>query len=32
MNETKALIETIIEGIQEKKAKELVIADLTDIQ
>ncbi len=32
MNETKQLIEKIIEGIQEKKGKNIVIADLTDIE
>lgn len=31
MNETKALIKTITEGIQEKKGKRIVIADLTHI-
>ena len=31
MNETKILIEKITEGIQEKKGKNIVIADLTDI-
>jgi ribosome-associated protein len=31
MNETKALIETIKNGIQEKKGKHIVIADLTHI-
>jgi ribosome-associated protein len=31
MSETKALIETIIEGIQEKKGKRIIVADLTDI-
>lgn len=31
MNETKELIERITEGIQEKKGKNIVIADLTKI-
>lgn len=31
MNETKLLIEKITEGIQEKKGKNIVIADLTNI-
>ena len=31
MNETQQLIEAIINGIQEKKGKQIVIADLTDI-
>ena len=31
MNETKALIEAITEGIQDKKGKQIVIADLTEI-
>jgi len=31
MNETKELIEIITEGIQEKKGKNIVIADLTRI-
>ncbi len=31
MNETKVLIEKITEGIQEKKGKNIVIADLTRI-
>lgn len=31
MNETKVLIKKITEGIQEKKGKNIVIADLTDI-
>ena len=31
MNETKALIEAITEGIQDKKGKRIVIADLTEI-
>ena len=31
MNETKVLIERITEGIQEKKGKNIVIADLTNI-
>lgn len=32
MNDTKVLIEKIKEGIQEKKGKNIVVADLTDIQ
>ncbi len=32
MNDTKILIEKIIEGIQEKKGKNIVIADLTQIE
>jgi len=32
MNETKILIEKITEGIQEKKGKNIVIADLTQIE
>ncbi len=32
MNETKVLLEKIKEGIQEKKGKNIVIADLTDIE
>ena len=32
MNETKQLIEKIIEGIQEKKGKNIVTADLTEIE
>ncbi len=32
MNETKNLIEKITEGIQEKKGKNIVIADLTQIE
>ena len=32
MNETKLLIEKITEGIQEKKGKNIVIADLTKIE
>lgn len=32
MNETKILIEKITEGIQEKKGKKIVIADLTQIE
>ena len=32
MNETRQLIEKITEGIQEKKGKNIVIADLTDIE
>lgn len=31
MNETKALIEAITEGIQDKKGKRIVVADLTEI-
>ena len=31
MDETKALLKQITEGIQEKKGKNIVIADLTDI-
>ena len=31
MNETKVLVEKITEGIQEKKGKKIVVADLTDI-
>lgn len=31
MNETKILIEKITEGIQEKKGKNIVVADLTQI-
>lgn len=31
MNETKSLIKTIIDGIQDKKGKSIVIADLTSI-
>ena len=31
MNETQALIEAITEGIQDKKGKRIVIADLTEI-
>lgn len=32
MNDTKILIEKITEGIQEKKGKNIVIADLTQIE
>ena len=32
MNETKQLIEKITEGIQEKKGKKIVVADLTHIE
>ena len=32
MNETKKLVEKITEGIQEKKGKNIVIADLTKIE
>ena len=31
MNETKKLIQQITEGIQDKKGKKIVIADLTQI-
>ena len=31
MNETKILVEKIIEGIQDKKGKNIVVADLTHI-
>ena len=31
MNETKKLIQQITEGIQDKKGKKIVIADLTKI-
>lgn len=31
MNETKLLVQKITEGIQEKKGKNIVIADLTNI-
>lgn len=31
MNDTKVLIEQIKEGIQEKKGKNIIVADLTDI-
>lgn len=31
MNKTKALVATIIKGIQEKKGKDIVVADLTAI-
>lgn len=31
MNDTKVLVEKIAEGIQEKKGKKIVVADLTDI-
>ncbi len=31
MNETKILIDKIVEGIQEKKGKNIIIADLTGI-
>lgn len=31
MNEVKHLIESIVDGIQEKKGKNIVIADLTEI-
>ena len=31
MNETKALIKNITEGIQEKKGKHIVVGDLTHI-
>ena len=29
MNETKELVKRIVEGIQEKKGKDIVVADLT---
>ena len=32
MNTTKALVKTITEGIQEKKGKNIVVADLTEIE
>lgn len=32
MNETKILVEKITEGIQEKKGKNIVVADLTNIE
>ena len=32
MNKTKALVKTINEGIQEKKGKNIVVADLTEIE
>ena len=32
MNDTKILIEKIKEGIQEKKGKNIIIADLTSIE
>ncbi len=32
MNDTKVLIEKIKEGIQEKKGKNIIIADLTGIE
>ena len=32
MNETTTLIEKIIEGIQEKKGKQIVVADLNEIE
>ena len=32
MNKTKALVKTITEGIQEKKGKDIVVADLTEIE
>ena len=31
MNETKKLIETIINGIQEKKGRDIVVADMSEI-
>ena len=31
MNQEKELVQTIIEGIQEKKGKNIVVADLTEI-
>ena len=32
MNETNTLVEKITEGIQEKKGKKIIIADLTGIE
>ena len=32
MNETKELVNTIVEGIQNRKGKRIVIADLTEIE
>lgn len=32
MNETKQLIQQIIEGIQDKKGKRIIVADLTQIE
>ena len=32
MNDTKVLIEKIKEGIQEKKGKKIIVADLTSIE
>ena len=32
MNTTKAVVKTITEGIQEKKGKNIVVADLTEIE
>ena len=32
MNKTKALVKTITEGIQEKKGKNIVVANLTEIE
>ena len=32
MNKTKALVKIITEGIQEKKGKDIVVADLTEIE
>ena len=32
MNDTKVLIEKIKEGIQEKKGKNIIISDLTNIE
>lgn len=32
MNETKELVQKIVEGIQEKKGKDIVVADLTSIK
>ena len=32
MNETNTLVEKITEGIQEKKGRNIVIADLTNIE
>ena len=31
MNQEKELVQTIIEGIQDKKGKNIVVADLTEI-
>ena len=32
MNETKRLVNKIIEGIQEKKGQKIIVADLTEIE